>query len=67
MTAANSYYFEVHKSLNNQYFFRFRAPNHEIIVVSETYVAKANALYAISLLKSFAAGALVHDMTHAAA
>lgn len=61
--STNNYYFEVRKSVNNQYFFRFRAPNHETVMVSETYTTKQAALYAINLLKSFAAGAATRDAT----
>ena len=63
----NGYYFEIRKAVNGQYFFRFRAPNHETIVVSETYTARASCDHAVSLLKSYAAGATIKDNTALAA
>jgi hypothetical protein len=62
-----NYYFELRKSVNGQYFFRFRGPNHETIVVSETYTTKQNALHAINLLKVHGSTAQVRDNTAAVA
>lgn len=62
-----TYRFEIHKSTNNQFYFRFRAPNNEVIVVSETYTTKQSCQHAIGLLKTQAANAPVYDYAAAAA
>ena len=64
---ATSYRFEIHKSTNHQFYFRFRAPNNEIIVTSETYTTKQSCQHAIGLLKAHAPTALVYDYAAAAA
>ena len=61
------YYFDMRRSVNGQYFFRFKAPNHETVVVSETYRAKASCEHAVNVLRSYAAGASVRDNTAVAA
>lgn len=63
----NGYYFEIRKAVNGQFFFRFKAANHEIIVVSETYKTRASCDHAISLLRTYAAGASIKDNTALAA
>ncbi len=60
----NGYYFEIRRAVNGQHFFRFRAPNHETIVVSETYTTRASCDHAVTLLKSYCPGASIKD--HAA-
>lgn len=63
----NGYYFEIRKAQNGQFFFRFRAANHETVVVSETYNAKASCEHAIGLLRAHASGAVIKDNTALAA
>lgn len=63
----NGYYFDIRKATNGQTYFRFRAPNHEIIVTSETYKARASCDHAINLLKAFAPAAAIKDNTALAA
>jgi Uncharacterized conserved protein len=63
----NGYYFDIRKAVNGQFFFRFRAANHETIVVSETYTTRASCDHAVGLLRSYAAGAIIKDNTALAA
>ncbi|VAW22631.1 hypothetical protein MNBD_ALPHA12-1181 [hydrothermal vent metagenome] len=39
----SGYHFEIERSKDGQFYVRFRAPNGEIMVRSETYVAKSSA------------------------
>lgn len=58
------YRFEVFKSsVNSQYYWRFKAPNHETVAQSEGYVAKSSAQHAIDVIKREAASASVNDLT----
>ncbi len=61
------YKFEVYKDKAQQFRFRFRAPNGEIMFSSEAYTAKASAIHAIESIKNNAPGASVEDQTTAVA
>lgn len=59
-----SYRFEVFKSnANSQYYWRFRAPNNEIMCQSEGYIQKSSAINTINMIKAKAASAAVEDLT----
>ncbi|GAB5448200.1 YegP family protein [Gymnodinialimonas sp.] len=61
-----SYRFEIFKSsANNQYYWRFKAPNNEPMCQSEGYINKSGAEHAISVIKREAASARVEDLTMA--
>lgn len=55
--------FEIKKSTNNQYFWRFQANNNEIVAQSETYTTKAACKNGIEVVKREAANASVKDNT----
>jgi len=57
----SGYRFEIDRSRDGQFYVRFRASNGEIMVRSETYVAKASARNCINSLKQRAADAPVVD------
>ncbi len=57
------YRFEIEKSRDGQFYVRFRAANGEIMVRSETYVAKASAKNCINSLKERGPDAPVIDET----
>ena len=44
--------FEVFKGNDNQYYFRLRAANNEIVLTSEGYTSKAGCLHGIESVKS---------------
>ncbi|WP_136449825.1 YegP family protein, partial [Haemophilus influenzae] len=43
-------YFQIFKGVNNQWYWRLKAANHEIIAVSEGYTTKQNCLHCIHLV-----------------
>lgn len=43
-------YFQIFQGVNNQWYWRLRAANHEIIAVSEGYTTKQNCLHCIGLV-----------------
>jgi len=51
------YQFEIFKDIDKQYRFRLRAPNGEIILISEAYTQKHNALNTINSIKKHASNA----------
>lgn len=55
------YRFEILKAANGQYFARFKAPNGETMVWSETYVSKQNAKNCAESVKKNAKDAPVVD------
>jgi uncharacterized protein YegP (UPF0339 family) len=55
--------FQIHKSTNNQYFFRIVAANGQTLCHSETYTTKQNAIAAANLIKANAANAPIVDQT----
>lgn len=55
--------FEIHKASNGwQYYFRLKAPNGEVIAVSEMYNSKAAALNGITSVKVWASTAGIKDL-----
>ncbi len=61
------YSFEIYQDRIQEYRWRFKAPNGEIVAVGEGYTTKQSCLYAIQLLKAHAATAPVYDLTVQAA
>jgi uncharacterized protein len=58
------YRFELFKSPSNaNHYWRFKAPNNEIVAQSEGYATKAGAQHAVNVIKSQAANAGVVDLT----
>ena len=55
--------FEIFKATNHQYYFRLKAPNGEIIAVSEGYTTKQNAINGAHAVKRHAPSAPVYDLT----
>ena len=55
--------FEIFKDSINEYRFRLKAPNGEIIAVSEGYTTKQNAQKGIEAVKEYANEADVSDNT----
>jgi uncharacterized protein YegP (UPF0339 family) len=47
----NLCYYVIKRSKENQFYFTFHAPNHEIILTSETYSLKRICAHAINLLQ----------------
>jgi uncharacterized protein YegP (UPF0339 family) len=58
-----AYKFEIFKGKNDEFYFRFRAPNGEPMLASEGYTAKASAQNAIDSIKKNAPDAEVDDQT----
>ncbi|VAX16321.1 hypothetical protein MNBD_NITROSPINAE02-572 [hydrothermal vent metagenome] len=59
----SGYRFEIEKSKDGQFYVRFRASNGEIMVISETYVAKPSAQNCINSLKERGPDAPIVDET----
>lgn len=55
--------FEVYKDTKGEFRFRLKAPNGEIIAVSESYKAKAGCMNAIESVKKNAPIAVIEDMS----
>lgn len=56
--------FEIKKAANGvQYYWTLKAPNNEVIAVSEMYYSKAGAENGIRAVKLYAPAASVHDTT----
>jgi uncharacterized protein YegP (UPF0339 family) len=55
--------FEVYKDASEQYRFRLRAVNNEIIAVSEAYTSKAACMNGIESVKNNAPIAEIDDQT----
>ena len=57
--------FEIRRSSSNTqpYYWRMVASNGQVLATSETYVAKASAMAAISSVKVYAATATTTDYT----
>jgi uncharacterized protein YegP (UPF0339 family) len=55
-------YFQIVRA-SGGYRWQIRGYNHEIMAVSEVYVAKASAIHAITVVRAGAAGAPVYDQT----
>ena len=53
---------EIFKGTNDQYYFRLKAPNGQIIAVSEGYTRKRNALIGIASVKKYAKKAKVIEL-----
>jgi len=60
---STGYRWEIDRSTNGQFFTRFRASNGEIVVHSETYPDKRNAISCANSVKTNAAEAPVIDLT----
>ena len=58
-----SAYYTVKKGYNGQFYWNLKAPNHEIIAHGEGYIAKQNALNAISNLQKYASTTVCYDET----
>ncbi len=56
-----AYTFEVYKDKSDQFRFRFRAPNKEVMFQGQGYKQKQSALSAIESIKKNAADAEVDD------
>jgi uncharacterized protein YegP (UPF0339 family) len=56
-------HFEITKDAAGEYRFRLRAPNGEIIAVSENYKSKDGCKSVIVLVKEIATKAVVKDLT----
>ena len=61
--SASGYRIEIFGTSDNQFMVRFRAPSGEIIVVSERYTAKHNAIKAAESVRNNTASASVIDLT----
>lgn len=55
--------FEINESKDNQYYFVLKAPNGEIVAVSERYTTKQNCQHGIGAVKQYAGEARVDDLT----
>lgn len=55
--------FEVFKTVKDEYAFRLKAGNGKIILESESYHNRKDALDTISLIQKVAADAVVKDVT----
>jgi len=58
-----AYKFEIYKDKKNEYRFRFRAPNGQLMFSGERYKQKASATNAIASIKKNVAGAEVEDQS----
>ena len=61
------YKFEIYKDKSEEFRFRFRASNGEVMFISEGYKAKASAVAAVESIKKNAPGANTVDQTVAVA
>jgi len=59
----NPAHFEIFRDTKNQFRFRLRAPNGEIIGVSEAYTQKENCKKGIDAVKEYARYAGLQDLT----
>lgn len=57
------YKFQIFKGRDGQFYWRFKAPNGEIMCSSEGYTTKAGARNAIDSIKRNAPNAAVEDLT----
>ena len=55
--------FEIYKDAAGEYRFRLRAPNGEIIAVSESYKSKSSCKNGIESVKENAPKAMIQDLT----
>jgi uncharacterized protein YegP (UPF0339 family) len=55
--------FEIYKDAAGEYRFRLRAPNGEIIAVSESYTSKSSCKNGIESVKENAPEAMIQDLT----
>jgi len=55
--------FEIYKDRVGEYRFRLRAPNGEIVAVSEGYETKAGCENGVSAVKEYAPTAIIQDLT----
>jgi uncharacterized protein YegP (UPF0339 family) len=60
---ASSGYFELYKDSAGEYRFRLKAPNHQIIAVSEGYSSKASCLNGIKSVMKNASVAEIEDLS----
>ena len=58
-----AYKFEIYKDKSEEYRFRFRAPNGEVMFQGQGYKQKPSAKSAIESIQKNAAGAEVDDQT----
>ena len=63
-----TYRFEIYKDARDEYRWRFKAPNNQIVGVSgEGYSTKQSCKHSIGLVKAHASNAKVEDKTVAGA
>ncbi|HSA32126.1 MAG TPA: DUF1508 domain-containing protein [bacterium] len=57
------YYFELYKGNDQQWYWRFKAPNGRIVAIGgEGYVSKQGATDGINLVKKYAPGAEIREV-----
>ena len=61
------YTFEIYLDRAGEYRWRFKAPNGEIVAVSEGYTTKQSCQASIQLIKLYSPTATVYDLTTARA
>ncbi|MDO1580667.1 YegP family protein [Rhizobium oryzicola] len=61
------YRFEIYEDRRGEFRFRYRAPNGEIMFISEGYTQKESAVAAVEAIKRTASGAATIDQTIATA
>jgi hypothetical protein len=54
--------FEIYVDKAGKFRFRLRAPNNEIVAVSEAYESKANCIHGVKAVKEYC-GASIEDQT----
>ena len=55
--------FEIKKSSNGQYYWRFKSGNGEVVATSETYITKQSCQKGIDSIKRDGSTAGVQDLT----
>lgn len=58
-----SYKFEIYKDSAEQYRWRFKAPNGEIVGSSQGYTTKQSAKDGAGVVKNHAAGAVIEEVS----
>jgi len=59
-----NYWFEIFKDERNEYRFRMRAPNTEIILTSESYKTLASLKDTLDVIKKFANKAVIKNLVN---
>ena len=55
--------FQIFNDSQNQFRFRLKSSNGEIVASSEGYTSKQSAEYAVNFIKKYAANAEIEDLT----